>query len=359
MPIGCYEPAVWGVELGCTGNGGVNLAKAVELVIMNGVDFKSGLPCGLKTGEITTYQEFIQAIKIQIAYMAQKMMDFVVKLEKYYMDIYPDAILSCQYEESVKKGVDVYEGGAKYNNSSIYFWGIASLVDSISAVKKLVFEDKIFTFSKLTKMLEVDWVSYEKERKIILDLPEKYGNNNAIADEIAVEMTDFCASISNNKPNGRGGVFKAALISIDECFRSGARTMATPDGRKAGDSVSKNLCATTAMDKEGVTSLLRSVTKINLANFPTGSVLDIVLHPTSVQGEDGLNAFYALLKTYFDLGGFAMHCNIFNWKDLRAAQENPEKYQTLQVRVCGWNAYFVNLSKVEQDAFIKQAEHIS
>lgn len=359
VPIGCYEPAVWGVEVGCTGNGGVNLAKAVEFVITNGMDFKSGIFCGVKTGKITTYQEFIEAIKIQIAHMTKKMMDFVAKIEKYYIDIYPDAILSCQYEESIKKGVDVYEGGAKYNNSSIYFWGVASLVDSISAVRKLVFENKIFTFDELGEMLKVDWVGYEKERNIILNLSEKYGNNSMVADEIMVEMADFCASISNNKPNGRGGVFKAALISIDECFRSGARTMATPDGRRAGEPVSKNLCSTAAMDKEGITSLIRSVTKIDLANFPTGSVLDIVLHPTSVEGEEGLNAFYAIIKTYFDLGGFAMHGNIFNVNDLRAAQENPEKYKTLQVRVCGWNAYFVDLSKVEQDTFIKQTEHVS
>ena len=132
--------------------------------------------------------------------------------------------------------------------------------------------------------------------------------------------------------------------------------MATPDGRHAGDPLSKNTSATVGMDKNGITALINSVTKIDFADFATGSVLDVLLHPSAVMGEDGLEAFYGILKTYFDKGGFAMHGNVFGADVLKRAQENPNEYKTLQVRVCGWNAYFVNLSKVEQDAFIKQAE---
>jgi len=99
------------------------------------------------------------------------------------------------------------------------------------------------------------------------------------------------------------------------------------------------------------------VTKMDLSDFPNGSVLDFVLHPSAVQGEDGLDAFYQILSVYFGKGGFAMHGNIMNADELKEAQKNPEKYKNLQVRVCGWNAYFVRLSKAEQDAFIRQAEN--
>jgi len=160
----------------------------------------------------------------------------------------------------------------------------------------------------------------------------------------------------NNKPNGRGGVFKAALFTIDFCFFLGKRTMATPDGRLAGEPLSKNLCASVGMDKKGITSLIHSVTQIDMADFPNGSVLDIVLHPTVVSGEEGLEAFYAILMTYFAKGGFGVHGNVFDVKTLQDAQKHPEKYRTLQVRLCGWNVYFVNLSKVEQDSFIAQAK---
>ncbi len=356
IPIGCYEPAVWGVEIGCTGNGGVNLTKSIELVFNNGRDLSSGKLCGVEIGEITSYNQFIEAVKTQIKYLTNKATSYVTQIEKYYGEIYPDAILSCQYDESVLRGVDVYEGGAKYNNSSMYFWGIASLVDSICAVKNMVFDSGKLTFKELGDILKSNWENQEQVRLLALNLLEKYGNNNEVADTVAKEMSEFCASLVNNQPNGRGGVFKAALFSIDRVFDMGKKTMATPDGRKAGEPLSKNLCATPSMDRKGITSLIKSVTKIDHASFSTGSVLDFVLHPTAVQGEDGLVAFYGLLKTYFNLGGFAMHGNVFNAEDLKMAQKNPEKYKTLQVRVCGWNAYFVNLSKIEQDTFIKQAE---
>ena len=111
------------------------------------------------------------------------------------------------------------------------------------------------------------------------------------------------------------------------------------------------------MDRKGITALIYSVTKFDLADFPNGSVLDVVLHPSAVMGEEGLDAFYALLMTYFRMGGFALHGNVFSAEDLKRAQREPERYKNLQVRVCGWNAYFVNLSQAEQEAFIRQAEN--
>jgi formate C-acetyltransferase len=112
------------------------------------------------------------------------------------------------------------------------------------------------------------------------------------------------------------------------------------------------------MDRKGLTALIQSAAKTNPSLFPDGSVLDFVLHPSAVAGEDGLDAFLSLLKVYFAKGGYAMHGNVFCAEDLKAAQANPEKYANLQVRVCGWNAYFVNLTKDQQDAFIKQAEKV-
>jgi len=357
VPIGCYEPAVWGVEMGCTGNGGVNLPKALEFVFNNGCDLATGKRFGLETGPMESYEDFIAALKAQIAHMTQKATDYVVSVERYYGMVNPDPLLSCQYDHSVETGVDVYEGGAKYNNSSMYFYSIASLTDAVCAVKKLVFDEERFTFEQLGDILRANWQGYEKERLQVLHLPEKYGNNNAAADAVATEFADFCAGLVNNKPNGRGGVFKAALFSIDNCFKTGERTMATPDGRRAGEPLSKNLCAVTAMDKKGITALINSVTKFDHSKFPNGSVLDFVLHPSAVSGEDGLAAFYGILMTYFKKGGLAMHGNVFNAADLKKAQQDPGRYKNLQVRVCGWNAYFVNLSKAEQDAFIRQAEN--
>ncbi len=357
VPIGCYEPAVWGREIGCTGNGGVNLAKAVELVFTNGRDSLSGDLIGVETGVIRNYREFVDAVKTQIAFLTDRAVTHIIHVEHYYGDINPDPILSCQYDRSVEAGVDVYEGGAQYNNSSLYFYAIATLTDSMIAVKKLVFERKMVSFRELGEILKSNWTGREDIRTAAKMLPEKYGNNEPEADAIAVEMSEYAAGLILGKPNGRGGVFKPALFSIDFCFPLGEKTMATPDGRKRGEPLSKNLSAVTGMDRKGITALVDSVTKIDFTKFPTGSVLDVLIHPSAVSGEDGLDAFYGLLITYFQKGGFAMHGNVFSSEELKKAQENPEQYRNLQVRVCGWNAYFVDLSRKEQDSFIKQAEN--
>ena len=355
-PIGCYEPAVWGKEIGCTGNGGVNLAKAVEFTITNGVDLRTGKQISIKTADVNTYEDFISAIKAHIKYMVDNSLNYIRSIEKYYGEIGPDPLLSAMYDHSVKTGKDVMEGGAYYNNSSLYGYFIASLVDSVCAVKRLVFEQKTVSFNELAQILKNNWEGNENLRLIAKNIPEKYGNGNPLADSITKEFTDYFADSVNNKPNSRGGVFKAALFSIDHFVEYGEKTMATPDGRKQGEILSKNICSTVGMDKHGVTALINSATKISHLKFPNGTVLDIILHPSAVSGEDGLEAFYSLLKTYMLKGGFALHGNVFEPEDLKRAQQFPEKYKNLQVRVCGWNAYFVNLSKTEQDCFIKQAE---
>ena len=146
------------------------------------------------------------------------------------------------------------------------------------------------------------------------------------------------------------------MYTIDFNYAHGKQVGATPDGRRAGEPLSRNLGATSGMDRNGVTALIRSCTKLDLTNYPTGTVLDVMLHPTAVDGEAGLDAFCTLLRSYFALGGYAIHGNVFDAEVLRAAQREPEKYRNLQVRVCGWNVYFINLSKQEQDEFIFRAE---
>ncbi|MBR5528531.1 MAG: hypothetical protein IKV97_05945, partial [Clostridia bacterium] len=357
--IGCYEAAIWGIEVPCTGSGRINLAKCAELAMNGGKDMATGKQIGRAVGKIRSYKDFETAVKEQISYLSAKTADYIRAIESLYPDIYPDPLLSSMLDNCVECGTDAYAGGAKYNNSSINFAGIATLTDIMAAVKKVVFEEKRISFEELCTLMKNNWRGAEKLRLYCGSLKEKYGNGNKAADDIARDMAKHTAQSLNGIPNGRGGYFKAGLFSIDNCFPLGEKTAATPDGRYAGEPLSKNLCSTTAKDRNGITALAQSVAAMDLSDFSNGSVLDVIMHPTAVSGEDGLCAMYGVLKTFFDAGGFAMHGNVFDAKKLREAQENPEKHSTLQVRVCGWNAYFVNLSKKEQDEFIKQTEHIS
>lgn len=357
VPIGCYEPAVWGMELGCTGCGGINLPKALELVLLNGRHYATGEPCGPETGEIQSFEDLLDAVKAQISHLVNRATNYITKIEPYYGTVNPDPLLSCQYEDCLRRGVDIYDGGAKYNNSSLSFYSLASLVDSLCAIKALVFEEKALTLPQLTEVLKNNWKDQPLLRARALKLPEKFGVNNPVADELSVALCVYCSGLVTGRPNGRGGVFKAALYTIDHCVKLGENTMATPDGRLAGTPLSKNLCAVTGMDRKGVTGLIHSAGKLDHSLFPNGTVLDVVLHPSAVAGEEGLEAFYSIIMTYLKMGGLAIHGNVFHPEDLKKAQADPESYKNLQVRVCGWNAYFVNLSKVEQDAFIQQAEN--
>lgn len=356
VPIGCYEPAVWGMEIGCTGNGGISLVKALELIMTGGCDNKTGRSYGKAIGRIKTYDDLIFEVKDMIAHFTKFYIDYVSRLEKHYGEMGPDPILSAMYDESVKRGVDVFEGGAKYNSTSVYYYSIATLVDSLLAIKEMVFEKKLISFEELCDVLKNNWEGAEKLRLYALSKCKKYGTGDEEADALAADIAEFLADISLGKPNGRGGVYKPSLFTIDFCFSYGKATMATPDGRYAGEPLSKNLSATSGMDKGGVTELINSVTKMDLTDFPNGTVLDIVLHPSTVMGEGGLEAFYSLLMTYFNKGGLAMHGNVFDVETLKKAQKEPEKYMSLQVRLCGWNTYFVALTEDEQNDFIKNAE---
>ncbi len=355
--VGCYEPCVNGKEVPCSCNGRINLLKAVEFVLSNGVDVKTGEMTGLKTGELSefsTFEDFYKAVKKQIEYLAISTMEFITDVEKKYPQIHTAPMHSMSFESCMENGTDAYEGGAEYNNSSVNAFGIANVVDSLEMIKHIVYENGEMTLKEFAEIVLHNWDGYENFRlRCKKDFP-KYGNGNDEADRFATELTSYTASLINGKPNGRRGVFRFGAFSIDWRIYFGAGTWATPDGRLAGDPISKNIDAVAGEDKNGITSLMNSVTKLDFKHIPNGSVLDVTLHNTAVSGEDGMTAMFGLLKTFMKCGGMAIQFNVLDEKMLIDAQKHPENYKNLQVRLCGWNVYYVNLSKKEQDDFIKQ-----
>lgn len=356
--IGCYEPAALGKEVPCSCSGRISLPKAVELALNDGIDPLLGHRIGpAPMGKIASFKDFYDYYKSLLMLFADNTMDMISSYEKNYMKMNPSPMFSSTFKNCVDDGIDAYAGGAKYNNSSINAFGIATAVDSLIAIKKAVYEEKRFSLNELSGILRKNWQDNDKLRLFFQKNYPKYGNNITEVDELMTDLTGFITSYINKKPNGRGGLFRCGMFSIDWIIPFGANTGATPDGRSAGEPFSKNMCAVISRDKEGVTSLINSVTKIDYTKVPNGTVLDLMLHPTAVEGEEGIIALSGILKTYMQQGGFALQYNILNPETLKAAQENPEQYSNLQVRLCGWNVYFVNLSREEQNEFIKQAEN--
>jgi pyruvate-formate lyase len=360
--IGCYEPSISGHEIPCSCNGIINLAKVIEVSLNNGFDTISNKLIGLETGEpdgIATFDDFLDIVAKQYQYFVDCTMEVINAYESVYHKLNPAPLLSSVLPDCLQKGRDVYSGGAKYNNSSINSIGLATAVDSLAVIQQVVFEEKIISLSELAQALNDNWLGHEVlQRYCIMKVP-KYGNVNVCVDFLTKWLTDLIATTVNGKPNGRGGVYRSGLFSIDWNIDYGLGTNATPDGRNLGAPLSMNVSPTIGRDTSGITEVIRSVSAIDFTLIPNGSVLDVTLHPTSVRGQDGLNALESLIRAYCALKCFGVHINILNASDLRAAQREPEKYSNLQIRVCGWNANFVNLSATEQEQFILRAEAVN
>ena len=388
--IGCYEPAVMGKELNCSGAALLNLAKSVELTL---AQFSSASDCGRggshrrtechsvserpvspppqRIGNprydgqpstappLRSFDEFFDAYLQTLDTQITVAVDQARRYERMWPQVNPAPLLSGTMESCLESGRDVSEAGAQYNTTGALFAGLANAVDSLAVVEQLVYGDEHCTMAELNSALAADWEGHEELRLTARHRVPKWGNNDERADRLAVAITDFLGRRINREPNARGGVFQAALYAILHLGqRFGSQTGALPDGRRDGEPLAINTGATVGMDADGVTSLINSVTKIDLAQFPNGTVLDIMLHPSAVAGEEGLRTISAIIRSHFAQGGMAIQFNIFDPATLREAQLHPDRHANLQVRVCGWNVRFTNLSPQEQDLFIAKAEAV-
>lgn len=356
VPVGCYEPMALGEELPCSCNGRINLPKAVELALTGGTDMLNGDRLCASRALPESWDAFYETVLDILREFVDRAIRLINGYESVYPDVNPAPLFSATYASCVQNGCDAYAGGAKYNNSSINVFGLAELTDSMLAVQKLVFEQKLVSLSELGQILRENWQGHENLRLLSRNKLPHYGNGNAEADALAAQLSKTICGMINGRANARGGVYRCGGFSIDACEFFGDITSALPDGRLAGQMLSKNMCAVAGADCSGVTALIRSVTKIDYTDMPNGTVLDVVLHESAVRGEDGMCAMLELLKTYLRLGGLAIHFNVLDPAVLREAQLHPEQYSTLQIRLCGWNVYFVNLNRKEQDSFISRAD---
>ncbi len=355
--LGCYEPIIMGLEEGEIAALRFNMVKCIEFALNGGKDIQTGIQVGYDSKtDIKTFEEFLDIFLKQLDFLTDFSLDFIEKQGEFSTLMNAAIIYSASFSECIEKGMDVHEYPLKYNNLSLKHHGIATVVDSLVAIKKYVFDNKELSLEEMRKALSQDWNGYEElQRKIIAD-PEKYGNNLPLPDKIMTTVSNHLADRYCGKKLKRGGVLRLGTDSVYHCIAHGEKTSATPDGRNAKKPISKNMCASDGMDRGGITAYMQSVLKIDSASYVDGVPLDFILHPSAVEGEKGLADFVSLVKTFLDNGGFCIQGNIVSQATLKDAQLHPEKYSTLQVRVCGWNEYFVKLSKVKQDMFIKQCE---
>jgi formate C-acetyltransferase len=269
----------------------------------------------------------------------------------------PCTIVSLFEQGCIEKGLSYLEGGTLYNIVSPHIGGFADVVNSLYSIKKLVFDDKKLTFSAFMSILKNNWANEEVLRQYILNHYQYYGNDIDEVDEIASRLlsdyADMCVSF-----NGKCGYrFPAGVSTFGRQLGWAQYRLASAHGRKHGEVLSANCSPTPNTEKEGATSIIRSYSKADLTKFASGCALDLKLLPSSVDDCDGLQALKGLIRGFVNLGGFFMQPDVVDPDILRKAQEKPDEYQTLAVRVSGWNARFVTLDKQWQDMVIEQNEH--
>lgn len=356
---GCYESAVQGAM--DTGMNYINIMKPLEYTLHEGCDGVTGVFAGLKSPSLESYktfEDFYEEYKKQLLYMFDVATAVVNSYEEYLAYVNPQSLLSATYPACLEKAKDALGGGAVSNDTILDVGYIADIADSLTNIKKYVYDKKELTLSELVEMLDNNFEGNELMRKKLFHDPDKYGNNKEFPDHFATELVDLIAKYVYQKPNSRGGHWTCGFHVARMSYVQGEATASSPNGRILGEELAKNLSASMGQNREGATAAILSITKIDTTAFKNNAALDLGLLPSAVKGDDGLEAMYGLLMTFVKRGGHALQINVFNADTLREAQKYPEKYQDLQIRVCGWNVLWNNINKKEQDGFIRQAESL-
>jgi len=276
-----------------------------------------------------------------------------------WCDWTPSTVISLFEGGCVQAGLPYFRGGAVYNIRSPHFGGFADTVNSLYAIRKLVFEEQKCTLPQLLAILAKDWEGEEVLRRYVQSRYAYFGNDNDECDEIAVSLAKSFAAVCRGQEGRSGYGIPPGISTFGRQLEWAPHRMATPYGRKAGEVLAGNCSPTPGTDREGATAVIRSYCKIDLTEMTTGAALDLKLLPSAVKGEDGISAIIALMQGFITLGGFFLQLDVADAAILREAQAHPEDYSTLSVRVSGWNARFVTLDRVWQDMIIAQTEEHS
>ncbi|RJX26975.1 MAG: formate C-acetyltransferase [Dethiobacter sp.] len=335
--------------------------RVFEIALNNGFDPRTGRQLGPKTGDFEnfkTFDDFMQAFKEQLAHFMSLTAEEHNILLQAQRELYPDPVHSLLMVDAIKEGKDVLDRTLPFENGSVLNpVGMINVADAMAAVRKLVFEEEKVTKEELKDALAANREGYENIRKMCLAAP-KYGNGDAYVDMIARDLYQFWADTTATFYSIYGAKMKASGISITAHGPGGAITGATPDGRYAGENLADGtVSAAQGRDIHGPTALLRSAMAINQAPYQS-TLLNMKFHPSALRSAEDLGKLATLIKTYFDCGGKHVQFNVVDRNTLLDAQKHPERYRDLIVRVAGYSAYFVQLTKAVQDDIISRTEYM-
>ena len=306
------------------------------------------------------FESFLAEYLRRVAKVTVRSRELVGELEKVLSEVNPANLMTLATEHALRNRKDGFADGCpRGNDTTIRALGLGSAVDALLSVKELVYEKGEVTLAELGAITAANWEGNEELRRRMSRSKRKWGNNDYEANALGAKIIETFASNMNGFPNSRGGIFLASGHSSRRFIELGRKTPASPDGRRAGEELSKNLSPTMGADTEGATALVSTLASSSAELLPSDYPLDVLLHPSVCQGEEGLEAMRALVRVYHRNGGGVIQFTVFSVEELRDAQAHPEKYESLQVRICGWNVRWNDMCKAEQDAYIRRAENLA
>lgn len=359
-PIGCVEAQLAGRHFQWSSAGHYNLGSAVEFAVTNGIHLKTGKQLGLQTGDaskFTTAEEFENAVYAQVEYLLKQFSTSQNTLEYLHYNYLPVPVASMFIVNCLEKGLDLSHGGAEFNTGpGMNANGVADFIDSLAAVRKVIFQDKAYTMKDLVEAIKNDFVGYENLQKKLLAAP-KWGNNDDRADIIVSELTAHIIKEAESYRGMLGNKKLPALYPVSSNVPQGMSVAALPSGRRAWKPLADGCSPSQGQDKLGPTAIIQSLGKLPHECIDGGTLLNIKLTPAIVNGADGKARLSAFIKTFIDLNVFHVQFNVVSHEVLRKAQIHPEEYKSLLVRVAGYSAYFVELSKDIQEDILSRTAH--
>ncbi len=360
-PVGCLENTLQGNDRSGTVDVNLNLAKAVELTFFDGRDQATGQQIGPRTGrgaDFADFDGFYAAFRTQLEHLLDRIMAVNDQADAIRARYAPTPYVSLLVDGCCRSGKDVTAGGAEHNFLTVEGIALATTVDSLLAVRKLVFEDRRVTMAELARAIEDDFEGHEKLRRLLMNKPPKYGNDDDQADVLAREVSTCWTERAARKVSpATGKRYRGGYLSWNYWVAYAPKTAATPDGRRRGTYLSNGSCPVTGCDRHGPTANARSTGKLGLATAPNGDSHTITLSPSLLRDEEHLEKLAAFLRAYASEGGTALQINVIDPDTLRQAQANPADYRNLLVRVTGYNAYFVTLGNEIQEEIIARVTH--
>lgn len=355
--IGCVETSVGGKEYANTEALRFNYGKVMELFLSRGVHYETGDITPMKApSHFESFEEFYDCFLRE----ADRLLEFILKgtvmLEPVFGAHWPNPFLSATMEGPLQSGLDATAGGAVYPYSSANACGIANAANSLAAIKKLVFDEKRYTLEEIKRALSNNFEGAPGLHRELLHCP-KFGNDIEEVDRFNADITRHFIEVVSAYRNYWGKPFQPGLYTVDGHVRLGSQTGALPDGRKAETALQNGFSPVQGTDINGATAVINSVCKSDFSKIGNGMVLDLKFVPSFFESSHHRQAFKALIKTYFKKGGLEIQFNVVDRQVLLDAQQHPEQYPDLIVRVSGYSAYFTSLLRETQNEIIRRTEH--